>query len=136
MLGRRFLEFGFDELWEGGSFEVWGGEQERDLTFVEDVVGAFLAAGTAKEAWGQVYNIGGCMPITLKELARVLIEVAGEGSFVVREFPPERRKIDIGNYFADDRRFRELTGWRPSVELRDGLARSIAYYRANLSAYL
>ena len=51
---QTFLEFGFDELWEGGSFEVWGGEQERDLTFVEDVVGAFLAAGTAKEAWGQV----------------------------------------------------------------------------------
>ena len=133
---QTFLGTWLRRVVEGGCFEVWGGQQRRDLAFVDDVVNAFLAAGIAEEAWGQVYNIGGCVPVALEELARALLEVAGSGSFEIQEFPPERKRIDIGDYFADDRRFRELTGWRPTVELREGLARSVAYYRENLSAYL
>jgi UDP-glucose 4-epimerase len=121
---------------EGGCFEVWGGEQRRDLSFVEDVVDAFLAAASVPAAIGQVFNIGGPPPVSLTELAQMVVELTGSGSFERKEFPAERKRIDIGEYWADDRHFRTVTGWAPRVDLRQGLSRSIDYYRAHLSDYL
>ena len=121
---------------EGEAFEVWGGEQRRDLTYVDDVVDAFLAAASTPAAIGQVFNIGGPPSVSLAELAQLMIEVAGGGRFEQKQFPPERKRIDIGDYWADDSRFRSVTGWAPRVELREGLRRSLDYYRANLAAYI
>ena len=121
---------------EGEAFEVWGGEQRRDLTFVDDVVDAFLAAASTPVAIGQVFNIGGPPSVSLTELAELLIDVAGSGRFEQKQFPPERKRIDIGDYWADDSRFRSVTGWAPRIDLREGLRRSLDYYRANLAAYI
>ena len=121
---------------EGEAFEVWGGEQRRDLTYVDDVVDAFLAAAATPAAIGQVFNIGGPPSVSLAELADLVIEAAGGGRFEQKQFPPERKRIDIGDYWADDSRFRSVTGWAPRVDLREGLRRSLDYYRANLAAYI
>jgi UDP-glucose 4-epimerase len=121
---------------EGEAFEVWGGEQRRDLTYVDDVVDAFLAAAATPAAIGQVFNIGGPPSVSLSELAELVIEMAGSGRFEQKQFPPERKRIDIGDYWADDSRFRSVTGWTPRVDLREGLRRSLEYYRANLAAYI
>jgi UDP-glucose 4-epimerase len=45
------------------------------------------------------------------------VTIAGKGKFEIKEFPPERLRIDIGDYFANDQRFRQLTGWAPDVTL-------------------
>ena len=63
-------------------------------------------------------------------------ELNGGGSFVVRAFPADRRKIDIGDYYADDRRIRRRLGWRPRVDLRTALDRTLAYYRRELRHYV
>ena len=117
-------------------FEVWGGQQKRDLTYIEDAVDAFLAAGACSAAQGRIFNIGGCPPLKLSELADLLVAVAGSGHFETRQFPPERRGIDIGDYFTDDRLFRRITGWAPKISLQEGLMRSIAYYRDRLHDYV
>lgn len=117
-------------------FEVWGGEQKRDFTYVEDMVDALLAAAETEAAVGQVYNIGGCPPVSLLDLADLLIRVAGSGGFERKVFPAERKKIDIGDYVADDRAFRAATGWTPKTGLEDGLRQTIAYYRAHAAHYL
>ena len=65
----------------------------------------------------------------------MLSRLAGRGAVERREFPPERKRIDIGDYVADDRRFRELTGWTPQVGLGEGLQRSLDYFRSRLSLY-
>ena len=44
--------------------------------------------------------------------------------------------IDIGDYYADDQRFRSLTGWAPKVDLAEGLLRTLDYYRKNFHLYL
>jgi UDP-glucose 4-epimerase len=54
----------------------------------------------------------------------------------VREFPADRKAIDIGDYYADDRRIRRALGWAPVVGEREGLARTLAFYRAHLDHYL
>ena len=133
---QTFLGIWLRHVVEDGAFEVWGGEQRRDLTYVDDVVDAFLRTAAHTEAAGQIYNIGGCPPLTLARLASLLTRVAGSGRFELKEFPAERKRIDIGDYFADDRRFRNLTGWTPRVALEEGLARTVDYYRERLPDYV
>ena len=133
---QTFLGIWLRRVVEGGAFEVWGGDQRRDLGYVEDIVDAFLRAAATPGAQGNTFNVGGGPPVSLTELAEALVAIAGTGSYELKEFPPARKQIDIGDYFADDRRFRDLTGWAPRVALEDGLARSVEYYRKHLPAYI
>lgn len=121
---------------EGRPFEVWGGEQLRDLTYVEDVAEAFLLAVLVPEMNGKVCNIGGDGTVSLRQLAEALIAANGGGAFEQREFPAERKRIDIGDYYADDRLFRALTGWAPRTSLASGLTQSLAFYREHFAHYI
>jgi UDP-glucose 4-epimerase len=123
-------------LVEGGPFEVWEGHQLRDFTFVDDAVDAFLLAAASENSNGQVFNLGGDCVISLKDLAELLIEVNGGGRYVTRSFPPDRRVIDIGDYYANFERIRTILGWQPKVPLREALTRTVAFYRDNLQHYL
>jgi len=133
---QTFLGIWLRRVVENGVLEVWGGTQKRDLTHVEDVVEAFLLAGATAATTGQSFNLGGSPPMTLHELAEQMVAIARSGHFELREFPEERKRIDIGDYFADDRRFRQLTGWQPKVTVAEGLAATIAFYRARLGEYI
>jgi len=123
---------------EGKPFEVWGGEQLRDFTYIEDAVQAFILAATRDEANGQVFNLSGCEVINLRDLADLLVRANGAGAstYEVHPFPPDRKRIDIGDYYADDRRIRAVLGWSPRVNLQEGLSRTVAYYREHLEHYL
>jgi UDP-glucose 4-epimerase len=123
-------------LMEGKPFEVWGGEQLRDFNDVDDVVGACLLAAARDEANGQVFNLGGKDVVSLDRLAELLVAANGGGSFVRKEFPPERKKIDIGDFYADAGLIRTTIGWEPTVTLSDTLARTTNYYRQHLAQYL
>ena len=121
---------------QGQPFEVWGGDQLRDFTYVDDAVDALLRAAASEQANGEVYNLGGTSVLTLRALADLLVEVASGGKYLTREFPAERRRIDIGDYYADDHRIRQVLGWEPGVGEREGLTRTLTFYRAYLDAYL
>jgi UDP-glucose 4-epimerase len=133
---QTFLGIWVKLLVEGKPFDVWGGEQLRDFTYVDDVVEALLLAATKEEANGQIYNLGGCEVITLRELANLLVKVNGSCDFQVRAFPDDRKRIDIGDYYADDRKISSELGWAPQVNLEEGLTRSLDYYRCHLVNYL
>ena len=133
---QTFLGIWVSSILQNKIFEVWGGHQKRDLTYVDDAVEALLIAGACPTVQGCVFNIGGSLPITLTSLAECLVNVAGTGAFAIKEFPPERLRIDIGDYFADDRKFRQLTGWAPRFTLEDGLTRTIEYFRDCLRDYV
>lgn len=133
---QTFLGIWIRLLLENKPFEVWGGEQLRDFTYVDDAVDALLMAATKEEANGRVYNLGGCEVISLQELAELLIKVNGSGEFQVRNFPDDRKRIDIGDYYADDKLILSELGWSPKVDLKEGLTRSLNYYRQHLVKYL
>jgi UDP-glucose 4-epimerase len=121
---------------DGEEITVFGdGLQLRDFTFVDDAVDAFLLAGANDASNGQVFNVGAIEPISLRELAELLVDVAGTGSYQLVPFPPERKAIDIGSIYIDDRKIRRVLKWHPQVGLREGLTRTIAYYRAHRSEY-
>jgi UDP-glucose 4-epimerase len=135
---QTFLGIWIRRALQGEPFEVWGGEQLRDLAYVDDVTHAFLlAAEQASALSGRVFNLGGSPPVSLLDLARMLIAAnGGEGRFVTRDFPADRAPIDIGSYHADDRAFRGASGWAPRVPLEDGLRRTLDWYRSRLPDYL
>jgi UDP-glucose 4-epimerase len=123
-------------LVQGEPFEVWDGHQLRDFTYVDDAVDAFLMAGSAEAANGQVFNLGGECVISLEDLAKLLVEINGKGQYLKRSFPADRKRIDIGDYYADFGRIRSLLGWKPAISLRTALQRTLSYYRENLPHYL
>jgi UDP-glucose 4-epimerase len=133
---QTFVGVWIRRLVEGEAFEVWGGAQRRDFTYVDDAVEAFLLAASRDEAVGRVFNLGGPPPVTLEKLAELLVTINRGGAFVVREFPGDRKKIDIGDYYADDRLIANKLGWRPRTDLRTALTRTLAYYRKELRHYL
>ena len=133
---QTFLGIWVRLLVEGKPFEVWDGEQLRDFTYVDDAVEAFLMVAAGNDADGRVFNLGGDGVISLKELADLLVEINGGGEYVVKEFPPDRKRIDIGDFYADYSRIRTTLGWSPRTPLREALARTPAFYRDHLEHYL
>jgi UDP-glucose 4-epimerase len=134
---QTFLGIWIRSVLEDRPFEVWGGDQLRDMTYVDDVTDAFLRAATTPACHGRVFNIGGSPPASLKEIADITVQVAGPPAhYTTREFPADRASIDIGSYHADDRAFRLATGWNPATGLEDGIRRSIEWFRPRLAAYL
>ncbi len=137
---QTFLGIWIRRVLENEPFEVWGGEQLRDLTYVDDVTEAFIRAAecaTQANVNGQVFNLGGAPPASLLELANRLIAANnGQGSFITKEFPADRAPIDIGSYHANDHAFRAATGWSARVGLDEGLRRSLDWYRERLVDYL
>jgi UDP-glucose 4-epimerase len=93
-------------------------------------------AAASDAANGQVFNLGGEEIINLKDLAELLVAVSDNGSYRLRSFPSDRKKIDIGDYYADYQRIGQVLGWQPRVPLREGLARTLAFYREHLPSYL
>lgn len=121
----------------GERIQIFGdGGQRRDFDYVDDVVDAFLRAGASDISDGQVFNLGGDAPVSLLELTRTLIEVAGRGSYELVPFPPDRKRIDIGDFHADASRIRQALGWVPRVPLRAGLERTLEYYSRHKEHYL
>ncbi|HET8653167.1 MAG TPA: NAD-dependent epimerase/dehydratase family protein [Gaiellaceae bacterium] len=121
---------------EGREIELYGGgESLRDFNEVGDVVEAFLLAGTAEAAVGEVFNLGHAEPVTIRQFAETLVDVAGSGSLAERPFPDDRARIDIGSVFANYGKIRGVLGWEPRVGLHDGLARMVDYYRAHREHY-
>ncbi len=133
---QTFVGVWIRRLLEGKPIEVWGGKQLRDFTYVDDAVEAFLLAAARLEAVGGVFNLGGPPPVALQRLAEMLVEIHGSGEFVVREFPGERKKIDIGDYYADDRLIAQKLGWKWRTDLPTALERTVAFYRGELKHYV
>ncbi len=134
---QNFIGIWLRQALEGTPFEVWGGAQLRDLTYVDDVTRAFLLAAETPACHGGVFNVGGFPPASLTQIADTLVGLAGGGAgYVTREFPEDRARIDIGSYYADDRAFRAATGWAPTVPLEEGLRRSLDWYAPRLPAYI
>ena len=122
---------------EGKEIQVFGdGSQIRDFVYVDDAVNAFLLAAMCDACNGEAFNVGGAEHITHRDLVKLLVELAGAGRYRFVDWPEEKKAIDIGSFYADSSRFTQASGWQPAVSLRDGLARTLEYYRTHLDRYL
>ena len=120
----------------GETIELFGtGQQRRDVLYVDDAVEAFLLAAEKVPGDGEAWNCGREDSVSLLEFAETLIRIAGAGDVRIVPFPDERKRIDIGDFSTDARRFREASGWRPEVGLEEGLRRTVAFFREHGTRY-
>ena len=121
---------------DGDTLELFGGgNQRRDLNYVDDVVDALLVAASNEDADGDIYNLGSEESVTLKELADKLIEITGRGNVESIPFPSERQSIEIGNVYSSFEKIRSELGWTPKTSLSVGLRRTIEFYLQNREHY-
>jgi len=133
---QTFLGIWIKRLIDEEPIQVFGdGSQIRDFNYVDDVVEALLLAGASSAADGGIFNLGSDETINLRDLAALMIDINGGGSFEIVPFPPDRKAIDIGDYYADYRLIQGRLGWRPKVPLREGLRRTLEFYRREREYY-
>lgn len=113
-----------------------GGQQLRDFTYVDDCIQAMLMAAVSEKVNGQIFNLGGNLVISLEDLAKMLIKIHGSGEYVVRQFPEERSKIDIGDYYSDCSLIYKTLGWKPETTLEDALVKTLDFYKTTYKHYV
>jgi UDP-glucose 4-epimerase len=133
---QTFLGYWLRQILLGEELLVFGdGSQKRDFNYVDDAVRALLLAAARDEAVGEIYNLGDGEVLSLLELAELLVEVNGSGSYRIVPFPDDRKAIDIGDYYSDFGKIRRELGWEPKVRVEDGLRRSLEFYREHGESY-
>jgi UDP-glucose 4-epimerase len=122
---------------EDQEIQVFGdGSQIRDFVYVDDAAEAFLRAGATDRVNGLALNVGGHEHLSHRELVETLLRVAGTGRVRYVEWPEDKKRIDIGSFYSDSTRFRAASGWQSTIDIREGLARTMAFYRAHKQHYL
>jgi len=105
------------------------GEQSRDFTYIENVVAANLNAANATGAVGKVINVANGERVTLNELLAVLKELTGKQDVTAEYFEP--RVGDVRHSLADITMARELLSYESKVDLREGLKRTIDWWKTS-----
>ncbi|MEO8856429.1 MAG: NAD-dependent epimerase/dehydratase family protein [Burkholderiaceae bacterium] len=133
---QTFLGIWVKLLLGGQAIKVFGdGLQLRDFNYVDDVVEAMVLAASRDAAVGEIMNLGSDEVIGLRDLAQKLVAVNGGGNWELVPFPPERKAIDIGDYYGDWKKANALLGWSPAIGLEQGLVRTLDYYRECGASY-
>jgi len=106
------------------------GAQLRDYVHVDDAVAALLLLASSDQADGRVYNVGSGTGTRLVDLANTVIEIAGGGRVEHVPWPALAEQVETGDFIADISRIERELGWRPAIALREGLERTVAFYRS------
>jgi UDP-glucose 4-epimerase len=93
----------------------------RDFTYVSDAVDLLVKAAHARDVAGEAFNLGSGEGVSVRELARLAVEVSGTGLEPTFDESLERSG-DVRSLVVDNRKARELLDWAPRVALREGLA--------------
>jgi UDP-glucose 4-epimerase len=121
---------------EGQPLTVYGGgRQKRDYVYVEDVAEALIQAAIAPAAEGQVYNLGSGVGTRFVDMANWIAEMIPGTELRQVEWPADRYFVETGDYISDITLLSQTTGWRPKTSMRDGIAKTIEYYRRHRGHY-
>lgn len=121
---------------EGRPIPIFGtGKILRDFLYVDDCVDALVATACEPATVGEIVNVGNDRSSTFLEVAEILREIVPGTEIVFTDFSPERKAQEPGDFVSDISKIRRLTGWSPRVELRDGLARTVEFYRERRADY-
>ncbi|MAT77668.1 NAD-dependent epimerase [Candidatus Poribacteria bacterium] len=120
---------------DGEPFEVWGGEQLRDFTYVSDCVDALLYSVASPQANGKIYNLGGVDVVSLSDLAELIVKLNPDSEYLVKEFPVERKRIDIGDYYSSYQLIEKELGWKPKVNLHQAMLETFIFFKQSKKMY-
>lgn len=123
------------QLIEGQIIKIYGdGSQLRDLNYVDDVLQALLLGMASEETCGEIYNLGG-EALSLKDIAELMIKVYGKGKYELVPYPPETKRVEVGNYIGDYQKIHKAIGWKPEISIEEGFSSAFDYYVKNKNHY-
>ncbi|MHA2610202.1 MAG: NAD-dependent epimerase/dehydratase family protein [bacterium JZ-2024 1] len=118
------------------TISVFGdGSQLREYNYVDDVVDALLLVVENPVSIGKVYNLGSGSPMRFLDMVRKIIQTCGSGSYQLLPWPEERKRIEVGDFFADFSLIQKELGWTPRTPFEEGLRKTIDFYRSFRSHY-
>lgn len=116
--------------------QVFGdGKILRDFLYIDDCIDALLMTGISEKAYGNTLNVGNDKHCSFLELVETIIDAAGSGRWEYAPFTKERAAQEPGDFYPDITRIKEATAWQPATTLRDGLTKTIEYYRQYREQY-
>ena len=121
---------------EGKPLTVFGeGRQQRDYIFVEDVAEGILSAALAPGTAGQVYNLGTGVGTPFIDMVRLVGETIPGTDIQHLPWPQDRYFVETGDFIADISKLQAATGWAPQISLREGIEKTVDYYRQHRKQY-
>jgi UDP-glucose 4-epimerase len=121
---------------DGKCIKVFGdGKILRDFLFIDDCVEAILMSGISEKAEGEIMNVGWDKPSCFLEATELIVELSQSGKWEFAEFSQERKLQEPGDFYSDISKIKKLVGWEPKTSLRDGVQKTISYYRAHKNQY-
>ena len=104
----------------------------RDFNFVTDTARGFLAVAECDQALGHVVNIGSGREISIGDLVELLVRISGKDAKVVSDAGRLRPAgSEVERLLCDNTRAREWAGWKPEVDLEEGLRRTAEWIAEN-----
>jgi len=131
-----FLNWFIRLAMEDKEVPIYGdGLQKRDFNYVDDVIEALLFAAATDKTDGQVYNIGTMNPISILDVIKKIVKITRKGSYKLIKYPEDKKKVEVGDYYADYSKFSKAIGWSPKTNFEEGLERTVRFYEKNKKYY-
>lgn len=110
-------------------FLMTEGEQTRDFIYIDDLINAYIKAGTIENNFGEIFNIGSGRDYKISKIARLIASIMGK-EHLLQIGATEYRKSEMMFYCADISKAKRLLGWHPVTSLEEGLNKTIESYYA------
>ncbi|MFA6587803.1 MAG: NAD-dependent epimerase/dehydratase family protein [Patescibacteria group bacterium] len=111
------------------------GTQIRDYIYINDLIAGIITAVTNPKTDGQIYNLGSGLATPFKKMAELVIEIAGGGKLKKVPWPKNYDNFETGDFYADITSIKSAIDWMPSTSLRDGVKKTVEYYKQNRKYY-
>lgn len=120
----------------GDKIKIGSLEPKRDFNFVEDIVDGFIKSAESENSNGETINIGSGTTHSIGEVVETIKELLGKNFEVETDSDKIRpEKSEVRLLICDNKKAKEIIGWKPRISLREGLSEVINYVKKNLSEY-
>jgi UDP-glucose 4-epimerase len=121
---------------DGKPLTIYGdGKQIRDYIFAEDTANGLLAVAVSPNTGGKIYNLGSGVGTPFRDMVTYVAECMPSTEIHEVPWPADRYLVETGDYISDISRIEAATGWVPKVNLREGIERTVAFYREHKHQY-
>lgn len=123
--GYNIINYFLDLAKKNETLTIFGdGNQKRDYLYIDDFIDAIILASTPKSA-GQIYNLGFGKGTSLKEMAKLIIKIAGKGNLKLVKWPKKYHDVETGDYVSDISKIKKELGFSPKISFAEGIKRTM-----------